>query len=316
VENYSNGLMDGPCYCWKLKNKTDSIVYRTFIQPGSDTIRLNGNYQTGKPKDGTFVSAGAITNYSEGKKEGLTILFYPKENREIMAELQYATDSLHGEQRYHIEDKVFTSIYDLGKLLDGPDVSLKLLENRYKKAFTYFRDGHAVDESIEFEQYYKLIHIVKGHPMDGYIRRDHNTNYTDVYQNGKLILTYKGFDRDTTEKTIYQENTSATFNKIGELIAKSHYTVPFSSGTTTLLEHQEPADTIIFENNIFSKGCIKSSDLSIGFNSKTTAVICVDSLSTRITLLEKNSRLRKEVLPGPGTSVPWPFDSIIALYSI
>ena len=304
--NYSAGIREGETICSRVikQSPRDTIKYEDFIEKIADTIYIRGFYEKDKPQNGVFAEGRKISTYVNGKKHGPELVYHKSDNN-IIARLQYHSDSLHGEQLYYLQKQIFKASYNNGKITDGPYIDAFNV-NDYRFKYVFYENGVEIQDTLEFDSYLKFIRTKNGEPYEGYMRVPDNYEFAKVFREGELVAIYKNLGPDTLERTFFQDSMSITYNKAGEKIATTIYSKSYSSGTTTFERSGVVTHTVEFRDDVVTRGCISSEKIETAHGASQYSKICIDSSKAILEIDVVPGRLKTEY-EYEDLRIPWPY---------
>ena len=239
--NFSNGLRQGP---WALYHsngeKSGEINFVKDKPEGSFAeYNLNGDvikktfYKDSIPsKEVTFFASGdtiSITNYINGKQEGLYRSFYPVRTKEY--EIPYLQDKISGTAR-------------------------KYFDNGVNELEAEFKDDQ---RNGSFREYYKnKVLYNKESYLDGKLEGPVKYYYSNgalkieaMAHAGKTIKEYKTYYRNGKLMEIYTYDDFGKLNgtyKHYDIDGKLHYEIDYTNDNPVAVRYYNKKNTIIFES--------------------------------------------------------------------
>lgn len=311
--NYIDGEKTGDVDCWKkiVRNSSDSTLVRCLMPDAKDTLKFSGFYVDGKPFQGTFTESHNLNQYVEGILHGCSFRFSSDRGQQgLIAEEQFDKGILHGEAVYYIKGKPLRSRFVNGQIMDGVLPAKEDFAFGSVPKLAIYKNGTLSGDSLITNNELEWLYKKGGLPYEGFKRRDPEYSIVDEYKNGFLVKTSNCyFGVDTFWSIVYHGDSSTTFDEQKNIIAKSIYSKPYSSGVTQYYSSGHPVKTIRFENGILQSGCLNEIIPTGRFMDGTKHIrLCKDSVSVSL-LMEPGDekRISKEIILPESTIIHWPF---------
>ncbi len=310
--NYIDGVITGDAECWRLRYKTgsDSIVFRQLMPAGKDTLFLYGTYVDGKPRLGTFLESNRISQYANGKKHGYSFFYASFSQVKILGFEIYQNGVLDGEAVYYIDGKPIHSVYHNGQIVSGIKPEEKQFSRNSKSEFVLFENGVRTGDSLICVTDMEWLYKKRGLPFEGYKRRPPDYSLVDEYRQGLLMKTaFTHFNQDTVWVILYHGDSSVTYDKAKNVIARTRYTDAYTGGVAHLYDDGKLSTTIRFKDGYVDTGCLAYtvSPGSLMSEDFKHMWLCKDSNAVILFLTPGNKLISREVILPAETKVVWPY---------